>query len=48
MGYGFGVVTAVAQGAAVALVQSLAGELPHAVGVTKKKKILLKNFLKSV
>ena len=38
MGYGFGVVTAVAQGAAVALVQSLAGELPHAVGVTKKKK----------
>lgn len=33
-----GIVTAVAQGTAVALVWYLAQELPHAIDTTKKKK----------
>ena len=37
-GYGYSIVTAAAWIAAVAQVQSLAWELPHAAGVTKKKK----------
>jgi len=39
--YGSGIVSAVAQVAAAVQVQSLAWQLPHAVGVTKKEKKML-------